>query len=108
NFLRPVTKPMAIEQYTQKMGGVDRADKKIANYLNQHRSLKWWKKVFFYFIEVSFSNSLIIWKAIHGQRACAVDFRIAIANGLLEEWECQRKRVGRPVSASDTHVRLTG
>ncbi|XP_033110093.1 piggyBac transposable element-derived protein 4-like [Anneissia japonica] len=48
---KEITKPYAIELYTQFMGGVDRADLQIWMYLHIHRSMKWWKKVFIYLLE---------------------------------------------------------
>ena len=82
---RVVDKPCAIESYTQFMGGVDRADKAMSYYMNAHRSLKWWKKVFFYLLEVCFCNALIIWRAKHpGERVLATKFRMDIVHHLQD------------------------
>ena len=84
NKKRFVEKPAAIEAYTKHMGGVDRADRQLSNYLNTHRSGKWWKKLFFYLFEVSFCNALVIWKhKTGGARAIAEKFRLQIAHGFI-------------------------
>ena len=85
--VRHVEKPVAIESYSRNMGGVDRADKGLSHYLFSHRSMKWWKKVFFYLLELSFCNSLIIWRQLRGVRVNAEKYRLAIAHGLLQGYE---------------------
>ena len=50
--VREVDKPCAIQSYSQHLGGVDCADKAIANYMIWHRTCKWWKKCSF----LSFRN----------------------------------------------------
>ncbi len=55
-------KPKVIEQYNQAMGGVDKADQMGIYYCFQRKSLKWWKNVFFWLIEISVVNSYILYK----------------------------------------------
>lgn len=64
-------------------GGIDRADKAITFYMVSHKSLKWWKKVFFYLLEICFCNSLIIWRALNPGRVDAEQYRLKIVHGLL-------------------------
>ena len=52
---RIVHKPKAIEIYTKRMGGVDRADQKVALHQTLHQTTKWWKKVFFMFLRLLLS-----------------------------------------------------
>ncbi|XP_013391703.1 piggyBac transposable element-derived protein 4-like [Lingula anatina] len=79
------------------MGGIDRADKAMTYYMVLHRCVKWWKKVFFYLLEVCFCNSLIIYKQqMHPKRVNAEKFRLDIAHGLLVGLESAPSRVGRP------------
>ena len=44
-----ITKPKAMHQYNQFMGGVDRNDQLAKYSAFNHRSCKGWKKVFFAF-----------------------------------------------------------
>ena len=81
---RQITKPKAIELYSQHMGGVDRADQQLWYFLNLHRTTKWWKKVFFYLVEVCFQNSLMLWKLNHpGKKVVPCKYRLAVIEGLL-------------------------
>ena len=103
---RIVDKAIAIECYTKYMGGVDRADQGMWYHLNIHKSLKWWKKVFVYLLEVSYVNSWIIWKSLHpGIRQQPDTFRNAIVHGLLDGLVRQNVRPGR--RSLDRPARLT-
>ena len=55
-------KPKAIQEYNHAMGGVDKADQMGVYYSFQRKSFKWWKKVFFWLLEVSVVNSYILYK----------------------------------------------
>ena len=44
------------------MLGVDKIDQLVSYYSFLHKSVKWWRKVFFWFLEVSVVNSYIIYK----------------------------------------------
>jgi hypothetical protein len=53
--------PYLIEQYNTYMKGVDYMDKYISLYMNKHRSLKWYKKIIIYLIEIAINNANIIY-----------------------------------------------
>jgi len=104
---REVEKPVAVQMYSKFMGGIDRADKQMTYYVVLHRSTKWWKRLFFYLLEVTFCNALIIWKAVSPGRVHADKFRLAIIQKLLQDCDLQRpRRPGRP--RVDPPLRLTG
>ena len=48
--------------YNQYMLGVDKMDQLVSYYSFLHKSMKWWKKVFFWIVEVVVVNSYIIYK----------------------------------------------
>lgn len=48
--------------YNQYMLGVDKMDQLVSYYSFLHKSVKWWKKVFFWIVEVVVVNSYIIYK----------------------------------------------
>ena len=52
-----VHKPIMIDQYNHYMGGVDKCDQLQSNYDIARKSFKWWKKVFFYMLELAVINS---------------------------------------------------
>ena len=52
-------KPKVVNDYNQAMGGVDKADQLGVYYCIQLKSFKWWKKVFFWLLEVAVVNSYL-------------------------------------------------
>ena len=56
-------KPVVVDRYNQHMGGVDKADQYSAYYSFSKRSVKWWKKLMFWLLEVAIVNSYILYKA---------------------------------------------
>ena len=53
-------KPIMIRDYTKYMGGVDRADHYCSSYAFIQKSLKWWRKIYFFILEVAIVNSFIL------------------------------------------------
>ena len=51
-------KPMVVDLYNHSMNGVDRADQYTVYYSFIRRSVKWWRKVFFWLMEVAVVNVL--------------------------------------------------
>jgi hypothetical protein len=45
---KEIQKPMCVPDYTKHMGGVDQSDHYCATYAFIHKSLKWWRKLFFW------------------------------------------------------------
>jgi hypothetical protein len=87
DHVREVDKPCAVQAYSQHMGGIDRADKAMTFYMVLHRCCKWLKNVFFYLLEISFCNALIIWRAQSRKRINAEMFRLKIVRGMLRHYE---------------------
>ncbi|CAK9829606.1 PiggyBac transposable element-derived protein 4 [Anthophora retusa] len=59
-----VLKPIVAVDYTKKMRAVDRADQYAASYCFLRKSLKWWRKLFFWGMEMCVINSYIMYKTI--------------------------------------------
>ena len=54
--------PLVVDSYNKSMNGVDRADQYTAYNSFVRRSLKWWRKVFFWLMEVAAVNSYLLYK----------------------------------------------
>ena len=52
--------PVPIYFYNKFMGGVDRADQLLKNYEVLHQTNKYWKTLFFHFVDLAVVNSYII------------------------------------------------
>ena len=58
--------PASLSDYQRHMKGVDLMDQMIGYYQFQHRSLKWWRRVFFFFLITSCHNAFIAAKSVGG------------------------------------------
>lgn len=56
-----VEKPSVIANYMKNMGGVDTADQYCGTYCFLRRTLKWWRKLFFWGLEVSIINAYVLY-----------------------------------------------
>ena len=75
-------KPVVVDRYNHFMNGVDRADQYTVYYSFIRRSVKWWRKVFFWVMEVAAVNSYINFKC-HTIRPCSHrDFRLSVIRDL--------------------------
>ena len=61
-----IKKPCVIIDYTSQMGGVDRSDHYCASYSFTRKTLRWWRKLFFWLLEISVVNSFITFSEIYG------------------------------------------
>ena len=57
-------KPTVVADYNQYMLGVDKLDQLMAYYSFLHKSVKWWRKIFFWLLEVMVINAYIIYKEL--------------------------------------------
>ena len=65
--MEEVQKPVCICDYNQHMSGVDHVDQMISYYPCTRKTLKWTKKVFFYFMELSVTNAHVLYAARCGR-----------------------------------------
>lgn len=81
------------------MGGVDESDKMLYTYLDERRTIKYWKKVAFNIINRMVLNAYIIYKGRIGNRAMTrLDFISKIIFDIECEWMKKKKaQVFRPV-----------
>ncbi|XP_041918572.1 uncharacterized protein LOC121682480 [Alosa sapidissima] len=62
----PVVGPASLADYQKYMKGVDQLDQMVGYYGFQHRSKKWWRRVFFFFLAVSCHNAYIAARSVGG------------------------------------------
>ena len=80
-------------------------DQLLLYYGFSHRSVKWWKRVFFHLLDLTLVNAHILFKAATGSRMSQLDFRSTVATSLLQGLERPRKR--HAASAVELPTRLT-
>ena len=57
----PQIKPLVVTEYNKYILGVDRLDQRMAYYKFERKSVRWWRKVFFWMLEVVVVNSYILY-----------------------------------------------
>ena len=105
-----VQKPVMIEQYNKFMGGVDKGYQLVTYYGFYHVSKKWWKRVFFHLLDISLVNAYLLYCSVtpSKQRLSHMDFRLAVASGLIENTDSTPSTVAMQVDAASTPMRLVG
>ena len=58
--------PACLADYQQHMKGVDLLDQMVGYYQIQHRSTKWWRRLFFYFLTVACYNAFVAARSAGG------------------------------------------
>ena len=117
-------KPSMVCEYNQFMNGCDRADQAIGYYgLHNRKSRKWWKKLFFWALEITINNAYILFKMTRDRpltknaqtHLSLLNFRKALVRQLEakaarfdDTTETPRKPVGRPPTLSPIQRAIPG
>ena len=93
--------PDAIRRYLYLTG-----DQMIMYYGFSHRSVKWWKRVFFHLLDVALVNSYILYKTANASsKMTQLNFRLSVAKSLVEGLQHPHHRHHPP--APELPIRLT-
>ena len=81
-----ITKPACVVAYNKGMGGVDRSDQISATCRSVRKHTKWYKKLFFYIIDIAIVNSFLLFKKLHAdmRRNTLTEFKVELARQLLQ------------------------
>lgn len=107
---QPIIKPHCIAEYNKYMGGVDRSDQMVSYTTNQHRTTKWWKRVFFHVLSLATLNGYLVYKMVNpGSPMLQRHFRRSLVAALVASAGDYRRTapVGRPRKAQEA-ARLVG
>lgn len=82
-----VPRPFAVKEYNAFMGGVDLADMLIELYRTDHKSKRWYMRIFYWMMDVSIVNGWLLYKCHCAQlsikrRLSLLAFRMQIAQTL--------------------------
>ncbi|GFY54529.1 piggyBac transposable element-derived protein 4 [Trichonephila inaurata madagascariensis] len=83
-------KPLPIINYNKFMSGADRQDQMLSYYLSERKALRWYKKLFFYVIEVILINSHALYHKYSGSKLSLYDYRLSVIKSLLPSIDEQR------------------
>lgn len=81
----PILKPFPVHQYVRYMMGVDLSDQLMQYYTFLRKSCKWWRKLMIHFINMAIMNAYILHKKYSPDRMSHEQFRLCIANLLVEK-----------------------
>ncbi|XP_035713791.1 piggyBac transposable element-derived protein 4-like [Folsomia candida] len=90
-------KPSTVLVYNATMGAVDNVDRMTKPFTSVRKSFKWYKKVFFYFLDIAIYN----WHIIHSsfrptkEKLSYKDFVRVLVREILEKYPPQRRSLGR-------------
>ncbi|GLV37566.1 hypothetical protein CBL_20378 [Carabus blaptoides fortunei] len=105
-----IRKPVTISYYTKNMEAVDRADHYISSYGFTRKSLNWWRKMFFWILEVAIVNSYILYSKEREQNrlrpVTCLRYRKALLKQLVGNIRNNSKDVKGRLSPSDSEERL--
>ncbi|XP_046666725.1 piggyBac transposable element-derived protein 4-like [Homalodisca vitripennis] len=77
-------KPMAIVQYNANMKGVDRSDQMLAYYPSDHKSVRWYKKIFIHLLQMIMVNAHKLYNVANDTNTMQLyDFRLQVIDALL-------------------------
>ncbi|XP_049813555.1 piggyBac transposable element-derived protein 4-like [Schistocerca nitens] len=98
NKNKTVKKPEIIHQYNQYIGGIDTSDMMLYAYLDERRTLRYWKKVAFNIMLRMVLNSYILYKE-HSKGRKFVSryvYTVMIIEALSDEWLQEKNAIDDP------------
>ncbi|XP_042888497.1 piggyBac transposable element-derived protein 4-like [Penaeus japonicus] len=84
------TKPKVVVDYNIGMKGVDLSDQQAQSYPTVWKSIRWYKKVLFYLLDMAVINAFCVHKALGG-KLTLLDFRSVLNRGMMQEYTRERK-----------------
>lgn len=105
----PIRKPLCVDVYNQNMGAVDKTDMLLCNLQCMRKTIKWYKKLAFHFIDIILLNSYSLYKIKTGKNVPLAKFQLSVVHQLLERYHTPKMKPkgGRPSTSVDTPLRLT-
>ena len=103
---RHLSKPCCVLAYNSKMGSVDNLDRRNTFVECARKTIKWYRKLFFYVLDVAVFNSYVVHRQLTGQDMTYHRFRENLVHQLMEEYHTARRpSCGRPTL--NTPLRLS-
>lgn len=86
NKISITSKPKMIREYNDFMGGIDGNDQMLYHYLNERKTIKFWKKLTFNIISRMVLNSYTLYKNNTDNPVCRLQYISNLVDELTVEW----------------------
>ncbi|XP_035825493.1 piggyBac transposable element-derived protein 4-like [Aplysia californica] len=81
---RNASKPAPVHSYNARMNGCDKVDQNVGYYnLHTRKSLKWWKKIFHWLMELVQVNALVLYNQTHAKKSTLAAFKRVLVKELV-------------------------
>lgn len=81
-----IEKPLAVLDYNAYMGGVDKSDMQIHFVECVRKTIKWYKKLFFHFVDMVVLNGYNMYRIKNKKRQTLGEFRIELVRELIGKY----------------------
>lgn len=88
----PKLKPECVANCNIKMGSVDFVDIVLSTLNSFRKCVKWYKKFFFYLLDISLYNSYVLYQSITGKKLKYNDFHLSVIKQILQKYPQNRKQ----------------
>lgn len=82
-------KPKCVISYNANMGAIDKTDMLLSWTECVRHTMKWYKKLFFYIVDISLLNAYSSYKMVTGKYISLADFQLKLINELVLKYQCQ-------------------
>ena len=96
SYRQTLLKPQAVDLYNHNMNGVDKADQLTVFYPFIRKTRKWWRKLFFWLVEVAVINSYILYKKEAVHPLTLLNYRRAVVMALATDFIRSRPEPTHP------------
>ena len=83
-------KPLCAHEYNQNRGSVDRTDMQISFSASIRKTMKWYKKLFFHFLDLSLLDAYLLYKRTKQVNIELTDFRLQVIRQIFAKYESPR------------------
>ncbi|XP_020298636.1 piggyBac transposable element-derived protein 4-like [Pseudomyrmex gracilis] len=97
-----IVKPLCICEYNKNMGGIDNIDKQLSITETIRKTMKWYQKLFFHFVDLALANAHVLYNQKVEKKLSFPEFRIEVVRRLFN------LEVHKHSYLAPTHSRLTG
>lgn len=84
-------KPLCILDYNEHMGAVDRSDMLQSSIESVRKSVKWYKKVFFHFLDMTLLNAHAVYQMRTGKTIPVAKFQLDLVKNIISKYAVEDK-----------------